>query len=160
MVASKVNATLVATDMFGESKMAARFASSAISARCAGVNPVVPITARAPACATSRRWASDASGTENSISTRSRAISAAASTPMLTPVFPTPATSPASRPVAAWPGASSAATRRRSGRPVRHAMMRLPIRPAAPATTISAVEAPARPTFGDVSPPATLMGAT
>src|SRR4029077_1473538 len=48
-------------------------------------------------------------------------------------------------------------TRRRSGTPARHAMMRLPIRPAAPATTTSAVAAPRRPTFGDVSPPATLM---
>src|SRR5262249_55169157 len=83
--------TFVATDMLGDQRMAACFARSPISARCAALNPVVPITARAPAFATSLRCASDASGTENSISTRSRVISAAASAPTLTPVLPTPA---------------------------------------------------------------------
>ena len=55
MVARSLNATLVATDMLGDIKIAARFASSPISVRCAAVNPVVPITARAPLCATRRR---------------------------------------------------------------------------------------------------------
>src|SRR5207244_6275056 len=68
-----------------------------------------------------------------------------------------PASSPASRPIAAWPGAARAATRRRSGVSARHAMMRLPIRPAAPATTTSVVGRAAAPAFGDVSPPAPLM---
>src|SRR5262245_11699942 len=157
MVARSLNATFVATDMLGDIRIAASFARSAISARCAALNPVVPMTARAPDRATSLRCASEASGTENSISTRPDLIAAAASAPMLTPALPMPASSPASRPSAAWPGASSAATRRRSAVSARHAMIRLPIRPAAPPTTTSAVAAP-RPTLGDVSPPAALMG--
>src|SRR5262249_56721441 len=39
-----------------------------------------------------------------------------------------------------------------------HALMGLPTRPAAPATTISAIEALRRPTLGDVSPSTALMG--
>ncbi len=98
MLARSLNATLVATDMLGEIKIAARFARSAISARCEALKPVVPITARAPFCATSRRCASEASGTENSIRIRSRVIARPASSPTATPDFPIPASSPASRP--------------------------------------------------------------
>src|SRR5262249_61878907 len=39
-----------------------------------------------------------------------------------------------------------------------HALMGLPTRPAAPATTISAIKALRRPTLGDVSPPTALIG--
>src|SRR2546427_6450644 len=157
MVARSLNATFVATDMLGERRIAARRASSVTSARWAAVKPVVPITARAPACATSRRCSSEASGTENSMSTRSRVITALASPPTATPTFPTPASSPASPPSEAWPGASSAATRRRSGVSARQAMTRFPMRPAAPATMTSVVGAPPRPRLGEVSPSAALM---
>ena len=49
MVGSSLKASVTATDMFGASRIGARRASAAISSRCAAVNPVVPITARAPA---------------------------------------------------------------------------------------------------------------
>src|SRR3972149_2949407 len=49
MVASRVNATFTATDMFGETRIAARRARSSISRRSAAPKPVVPTTARAPA---------------------------------------------------------------------------------------------------------------
>src|SRR3990170_4672335 len=137
MRASRLNATLTATDMFGETRMAAWRASPSISVRWAALKPVVPMTARAPTRATRRRCSRLASGTENSTSTRSRASAVAASPPTATPRRPTPASSPASRPRAPWPGASSAATRRTSGVSCRQATRRLPMRPAAPATTMS-----------------------
>src|SRR5206468_2485383 len=97
--ARSLNATFVATDMFGESRIAARRASSPISARWAALNPVVPITARAPLFATSRRWSSEASGTENSMSTRSGVIAAAASAPPAAPATTTCAVGVAAAPV-------------------------------------------------------------
>src|SRR3972149_2075634 len=55
MRASRLNATLTATDMFGETRMAAWRASPSISVRWAALKPVVPTTARAPTRGTRRR---------------------------------------------------------------------------------------------------------
>src|SRR5262249_30873419 len=77
--------------------------------------------------------------TENSTRMRSRPRTVAGSPAMGTPTRPTPATSPASLPSAACPGASSAPTRRSSASVWRSATRRLPMRPAAPATTTSAI---------------------
>src|SRR3990167_2432883 len=105
MRASRLNATLTATDMFGETRMAAWRASPSISMRWAALKPVVPTTARAPTRAPRRRCSRLASGTENSTSTRSRASAVAASPPTATPRRPTPASSPASPPRAPRPAA-------------------------------------------------------
>jgi hypothetical protein len=152
MMGSSLNARVTATDMFGACMIAARPARAAISARSAGENPVVPITARAPAAATRRRCSSVASGMENSTSTRSAVMALVASVPIVTPAGPTPASTPASAPTERCPAASSAATTRNSAVSRASATMRVPMRPAAPATTRSmgfAVGAGGRPTAGE-----------
>src|SRR5262245_13019440 len=145
--------------MLGAIITAAWRARPAISVRCAAVKPVVPMTARAPVSATRRRWDSVASGVENSTRIRSRVMAAAGSLSKATPRRPRPAASPASRPSAGWPGASRAATTRRSGESWTQATMREPIRPAAPATTTPVGTADARPRSGaGAGPlPSTLM---
>src|SRR5216684_8227759 len=140
MIRNNLKARLTPTDMLGDSRMAARPASWPISARCSALKPVVPMTARPPTAARIRRCSRLASGTENSIRTRPPVSAALASSLRGTPRWPAPATSPASRPSAGCPGDSRAATSRSWGSSRRQATTRLPIRPAAPATTTSAIE--------------------
>src|SRR5262249_19413185 len=137
IVASRRSASVTPTDMFGDNKIAALLLRSRISSRCRGENPVVPMTARTPAPAAIRTCSRVASGVENSTSSRPAVSAAAAPAAPGPPRRPRPATSPASAPSAEWPDASRAATRRKSGASPMQAMMRAPIRPAAPATTMS-----------------------
>src|SRR5262245_13310730 len=139
MSARTRKATLTATLMLGERRMGACRASSVTSPFWAAENPVVPITARPPVRATILRWERLASGTENSMRMRSRFSTSSGSDVMGKPSRAIPATSPASLPIAPCPGASRAATSFRLGSSWSRATRRLPIRPAAPAITTSAM---------------------
>src|SRR5690242_15515814 len=139
MSASTLKATFTPTLMLGETSSGIERPIRASSSRWTVENPVVPMTARPPCRATSRAWTRLASGTENSMRMRSLPRRASTSAPIGIPRRPIPADSPASRPSAGCPGASSAPTRRRSLSGWRSATRRLPIRPAAPATTTSAI---------------------
>ena len=86
----------------------ARFAASAISFSFSPDRPVVPSTCTLPALATNSAWITLAAGMVKSTSPSAPASSGAGSVVTVTPFVPSPASSPASRPIAAEPGASTA----------------------------------------------------
>ena len=115
--------------------MVARLAACAITASSSAEWPVVPMTWTRPAAAVSSANASVAPGMVNSIRPSAAFSSGATSLTTLMPFGPRPASSPASRPITAEPGASTAPA---SAKPLVAAMAWIsvrPMRPPAPAIT-------------------------
>ena len=113
--------------------MAMDFAASAISAFCASVKPVVPMTAFTPCCTQTRKWASVPSGRVKSIRHWLPAKPASKSAVMVTPVD-WPPKAPASWPRAELLAMSSAPENTQSPLARTASTSIWPMRPLAPAT--------------------------
>src|SRR5215468_4136461 len=112
----------------------ARFAASVISASFSPVSPVVPITWTQPWRAACSAKVTVAAGTVKSRSPSARASSGSTSVATATPLLPSPASSPASRPITAEEAASTAPAMITPSVAATAWISVRPMRPPAPAT--------------------------